>query len=224
MDVPRGDPGDVLVQPTRARLFGLLGELKRPAGTEELARRVGLHVNGVRLHLERLHAAGLVLKTRARQSVGRPRDEWEIDPGARPGGGSPSAYADLGRWLVRSIEPSRDHLRTVEAAGREIGREIAPRAEEASAADAMQTALAAMGFAPERRSAGEGSVVYCLGNCPYREAARQSAVVCTLHQGLTQGLLDVLAPTARLSGFVARDPDSAGCEIELEGVGAPPGA
>jgi hypothetical protein len=43
---------DALEQPTRARLFELLGELKRPAGTVELAERFSLHPNGVRAHLE----------------------------------------------------------------------------------------------------------------------------------------------------------------------------
>ena len=37
------DPGDALSQPTRARLFGVLSELRRPAGTGELAERLGLH-------------------------------------------------------------------------------------------------------------------------------------------------------------------------------------
>src|SRR4051795_8961165 len=46
MDVP--SQPDALALPTRRRLFAELGELRRPAGTEELAARVGLHPNGVR--------------------------------------------------------------------------------------------------------------------------------------------------------------------------------
>jgi hypothetical protein len=34
------DPDDALSQPTRARLFALLSELRRPAGTAELAERL----------------------------------------------------------------------------------------------------------------------------------------------------------------------------------------
>jgi hypothetical protein len=60
MDTPT-KPGDALAQPTRARLFALLGELRRPAHTEELATRVGLHPNGVRIQLERLQDPGLVV-------------------------------------------------------------------------------------------------------------------------------------------------------------------
>ena len=78
------DPGDALSQPTRARLFALLSELKRPAGTAELADRLGLHPNGIRLHLERLAEDGLVERTRVRTPRGRPPDSWRIAPDARP--------------------------------------------------------------------------------------------------------------------------------------------
>jgi hypothetical protein len=36
------------------------------------------------------------------------------------------------------------------------------------------------------------------------------------------GLLDVLDPSAKLAGFVPRDPDKAGCLIELSEVHAAP--
>jgi hypothetical protein len=42
-------------------------------------------------------------------------------------------------------------------------------------------------------------------------------VVCTLHRGITRGLLDTIAPETKLAGFVPRDPDTAGCLIELRG-------
>jgi len=72
----------VLSQPTRRGLFALLNELKRPAGTAELADRLELHPNGVRRHLERLERAGLVARVRAHQARGRPRDAWTIAPDA----------------------------------------------------------------------------------------------------------------------------------------------
>jgi predicted ArsR family transcriptional regulator len=73
VDVP-SRPGDALAQPTRARLFALLTELRRPAPTEELAERVGLHPNGVRTHLERLHEVGLVSRERERLGRGGGRE------------------------------------------------------------------------------------------------------------------------------------------------------
>ncbi len=105
MDLPRtGSPDDALSQPTRARLFALLGELGQPAGTVELAARLGLHPNGVRLHLERLQRDGLLVRESEPQPRGRPRDIWKIAPDAHPGGRAPRAYADL----VRGSHAPRD--------------------------------------------------------------------------------------------------------------------
>jgi predicted ArsR family transcriptional regulator len=217
MDV-RNPPGDSLAQPTRARLFALLGELRRPAGTDELARRLDMHINGIRLHLERLEADGLVLREQERQARGRPRDTWSISPTAEPGGEPPTAYADLGRWLVRAISAGGTRVRDVEATGRQIGRELASQGDGGSPETRIHTTLVAMGFQPRRRLDPDGRLTYCLDNCPYRDAVREGqAVVCGLHRGLTRGLLDEVDPKTKLSAFVPKDPGVAGCEITLRG-------
>jgi predicted ArsR family transcriptional regulator len=218
MDAPFAiDPDDVLAQPTRARLFALLGELKRPAGTVELAERLGLHPNGVRIHLERMEQAGLVERARVRDRRGRPPDAWTISAGARPGGSDPRGYQDLGRWLARALHQPRRGLRGIEETGRQIGRELAP--EDAGAeGGAFEASLAALGFQPVVHPREEGAT-YCLRNCPYRDAVRENpAAICALHKGITRGLLEVLAPDAELAGFVPHDPDRAGCLIEVSGL------
>jgi predicted ArsR family transcriptional regulator len=216
MDLPTTSD-DVLAQPVRARLFATLSELRRPAGTEELAESVALHPNGVRLHLERLLRAGLLTRERTRQPRGRPRDMWAIAPDASPGGDPPSAYADLGRWLTRLIASRKTGLRSIEETGRQIGRDLAPTGGPATAEKAMHTALASLGFQPQREP-GAGELTYRLCNCPSRDAVRESQpIVCALHRGITRGLLDEIAPDTRLSAFIPRDPDTAGCLIELRG-------
>jgi len=221
VDLPIGDPDDVLAQATRARLFTLLGDLGRPAGTEELAERLKLHPNGVRLHLDRLLEAGLVVRRRAPRPRGRPRDEWSVSAEALPGGDPPQAYGDLARWLARAIPPTRSRLRDVERAGREIGREIAP-AGAASAEDALRDTMTGLGFQPLLERGEAGRLSCSLRNCPYRNSVKENQeVVCTLHRGITQGVLEVLEPSARLVEFVPNDPEIAGCLIEVEGVPAP---
>jgi predicted ArsR family transcriptional regulator len=215
---------DVLSQPTRTRLFALLGELKRPAGTAELADCLGLHPNGVRLHLERLERAGLVARTRARQARGRPPDAWTIAPDARPGGEAPRAYQDLGRWLARAMRSRSGGLRSVEATGRQIGRELAPHGAQLDP-DALESVLVTLGFQPSVTLREGGRLTFCLRNCPYRDVVRENQpVVCTLHKGITRGLLDVLDPNAKLAGFVPHDPDEAGCLIELRRLTPAPAA
>jgi predicted ArsR family transcriptional regulator len=98
----------------------------------------------------------------------------------------------------------------VEAVGEAIGRELAPRDAPADA-DSLTATLNALGFQPTATEDG-----YCLGNCPYRQAVEQNPdVVCTLHRGMTRGLLEVLDPNRRLVTFVPHAPDIAGCGIEL---------
>lgn len=216
MDPPHAlEPDDALAQPTRARLFALLGELRRAAETGELAERLGLHPNGVRVHLERLQDAGLVARSRVPQPRGRPRDAWVIAAGARPGGDQPRAYADLGRWLARALPSTSNARPDVDAVGAAIGRELSPR-DGAPGGDPLVTVLSALGFQPGAASDRQDGRSYCLGNCPYRDAVRQSPeVVCGLHRGMTRGLLEVLDPDLELVDFVPRDPDAAGCRIEL---------
>jgi predicted ArsR family transcriptional regulator len=211
---------DALAQPSRARLFRLLAELKRATKTKELAARLDMHPNGVRIHLERLHDAGLVVRTRVQGPHGRPADAWTIAADARPGGQPPRAYRDLGRWLARSINARSISLSGLERTGREIGRELAPR-EADPGLEAVERVLAALGFAPFVQSRQGDRMTLCLGNCPYRDVVRENQpAICTLHKGITRGLLDVLAPGTKLERFVPHDPAKANCVIELRGAPA----
>jgi predicted ArsR family transcriptional regulator len=222
MDAP-SPARDALAQPTRARLFALLGSLHRPAPTEELATRVGLHPNGVRVHLERLAEEGLVMRHRERRARGRPRDSWSVDPAALPGGDPPTAYAELARWLVRTLTAVHAHARDAEASGRQIGRELATPGdrepgEEASAEERFHAVLATLGFQPEREPVAGDCLTYRLRNCPYRDVVRErQPLVCGLHRGLTRGLLDAIDPRTKLTEFEPRDPEVAGCVIALRG-------
>ena len=213
-------PGeDALAQPTRAQIFTFLVEKRAPTGTDEVAEHFGLHPNGVRRHLERLLEGGFVTRTRIREGKGRPRDSWAISPDAHPGGMQPRAYADLAQWLARAIPATPTRLREMERAGREIGQELAPAVVD-DPVEAFQQAIAALGFQPRLEANSDGGVSCRLENCPYRDSVRQNPeVVCALHRGITAGLLTEIDPKAKLTGFVPKDPDLAGCLVEVDGGG-----
>ena len=216
MDAP-ARPEDPLAQPTRARLFALLRELRRPASTEELAERLGLHPNGIRVHLDRLRDDRILERKRERQPRGRPRDMWLISPDTAPPAGAPATYAQLGRWLARALAAGATNLRKIEATGREIGHELAPKPETAPEAS-LYAALSALGFQPRRESHTPERLSYRLCNCPYRDAASENPeVVCGLHRGITHGLLDELGATSQLTAFEPHDPSDGGCLIEISG-------
>jgi predicted ArsR family transcriptional regulator len=214
MDLPKSTD-DPLTQPTRARLFALLTERKEAVGTEDLAARLGLHPNGVRVHLERLQEAGLVERRQERAGRGRPKDRWAVAPGAQPSGQAPSAYASLAVWLARAIPTGPTRLREIEQTGREIGREIAPT-ETGDVVEELRQTFVALGFQPAMKVKTDGSLTCRLENCPYRDSVRENAdVVCGLHRGITVGVLEKLDPKAKLTRFEPRDPGRAGCLVEV---------
>jgi predicted ArsR family transcriptional regulator len=206
---------DALAHPSRTRLFSLLAELRRAASTKELAERLDMHPNGVRIHLERLQDVGLVARTRVRGPRGRPADVWTIAPGARPGGQRPGAYRALCKWLARSMAARSTSPRALERTGRTIGRELAP-SDAAPGPEAVERALTALGFAPTVQSRKGDRLTVRLGNCPYRDVVRENQpAICALHKGITRGLLDILSPGTELDKFVPHDPVQAGCLVEL---------
>jgi predicted ArsR family transcriptional regulator len=219
LDIPATiDPADALAQPTRAQLFRMLGELGRAATTVELAERLDLHPNGVRAHLDRLERDGLVVRASEPRPRGRPRDRWTIAPGARPGGQPARGYHDLARWLSRAITSGRSSLRAIETTGRAIGRELAAT-DAPTATDGLISSLAALGFEPALTTHSDATVTVCLENCPYRDAVLENqAAICTLHRGVTRGLLDILDPGARLVNFEPHNPHDAGCLIQIAGI------
>jgi predicted ArsR family transcriptional regulator len=213
MDLPRPTEG-ALAQPTRARIFAFLVDKRAPADTREIAAAFGLHPNGIRTHLERLEEGGFVVRGQARAGAGRPRDTWTVSPQAHPGGTPPRAYGDLADWLARAIPPSDARLREVERTGREIGAELVdPPAGDP--VEAFRDALAALGFEPRLRSRA-GGFECRLGNCPYRGAVDgNKEIVCGMHRGVTTGMLAALDPGARLTHFEPKDPNRAGCLLEV---------
>ena len=222
MEIGQTPEEDVLALPVRARLFQALTGLRRPASTAELAQHVGRHPNRVRLQLQRLADAGLIERRTVRRPRGRPRQEWAISRDAHPAGRPPEAHGQLSRWLARAIgRGAGGGLVAIETTGREIGRELAPDPGSQPVAQAMDDALTALGFAPRPERPAPDLVRFVLGNCPYRDAVRENQpAICTLHRGITEGLLDRLDPRAQLTDFAAKDPYEAGCLIDVAEVPA----
>ncbi|MBJ7593557.1 MAG: helix-turn-helix domain-containing protein [Candidatus Dormibacteraeota bacterium] len=165
-----------------------------PLQAEQLAGRVGLHLNTVRAHLEVLRKANLVsARAIARPGPGRPRLAFaatEMVPDDWRGG----SYRLLARILIASLrEP--DGPERVTTAGREAGRELvaADRRTTPRPTDprgGVLTLLDRLGFAPralDPAPPGEPEVVELHG-CPFSELAESdSPTVCSVHQGILEG-------------------------------------
>lgn len=168
-----------------------------PVSLSALVRSTGLHENTVRGHLGHLLEDGHVTRRRARaEGRGRPAWLWRA---VRQGPSSP--YAELAGVLADALaHAAPDPSATARAAGRRWGQEIArdsaacearddPAGPDARAQrDIVLAVMAEQGFYPE----GRGQEI-SLRRCPLLEAAsRQTQVVCAVHRGMVEGVLEHL--------------------------------
>jgi predicted ArsR family transcriptional regulator len=196
---------------SRARVLGVLQDAGAPLGVGAVARRVGLHANTARFHLDALAEQGLVTRsTEERERPGRPRILYTAVPGAESAG--PRRYRLLAQILTSYLaaevpQPARAAMRAGQAWGRFLADRPPPfrRVDAGAATDQLVDALTEIGFVPEAVSKGRQRQIL-LHHCPFRETAEQHReVVCSVHLGLMRGVLDALdAPidAERLDPFV----------------------
>ena len=198
-----------LADPSRARILAELAA-DGPLDTRELARRVGLHANTVRVHLGALADAGLVTaEPVAPRGRGRPRLAYRATGEAPDDGGR--RYRLLAEILATLVAQfggeAADRLVEIgEAWGHHLVESPPPQTtlSDAEAVDRLVALLAEIGFQPElRRDRIE------MRPCPFLELARRHEdVVCPIHLGLIRGALAELGARTRattLEPFVRPD-------------------
>lgn len=189
----------------------LLREADGLLGVDDMAAATGLSVATVRHHLAALAEAGLVAATAsAGQGRGRPRLRYaptRADPAQRP---AESPFRELAEALAEAVGGGPGASRE---AGRGWGRRLAGHGP---AAEQVFAVAARMGFAPrDEPGPGPGTRRVLLHDCPYRELARsRPEVVCAVHQGVLDGLLESSGTTARLLPFVG--PDLCAAELRAD--------
>lgn len=176
-----------LVPNARRRVLDALAGSPDLLDARAIASLVELHVSTVRFHLDNLEAAQLVRRASdPKKSRGRPRvlyaavPEAERDEGAREqliealAGALMQTGANQGR--TSAITAGRAWARGLLAAG----------SGTVDRRSGLLEVLDGLGFDP----VADGSVVRLRG-CPFRAAARRHPqVVCSVHLGLVQQLLD----------------------------------
>jgi predicted ArsR family transcriptional regulator len=198
-----------LADDTRYRLYRYLRLSGRAVSVRELAVRLSLHPNTLRPHLRRLEDAGLVVSEARRAadaSVGRPqtlytavvREEREgrdyrlladilasMSSGARQRDRATALAHDWGAYLVGRNAPRP-------GARRHVGPNLA----------VLQEALADAGFEPRFRRKSSRTVEISLRDCPFRDLLDEHReLVCAVHLGLLEGMLDASRPGMRLISF-----------------------
>lgn len=188
---------------TRRRVLDELQTENAPLGVATLAERLTLHPNTLRFHLDALIAAGLAERhMQASHRAGRPAVLYTATAGSPVAG--QRSYQLLAEILTKQIAThNADPAATALAAGRDWGRSLARRpsatqpTESAEATRQLTHVLADAGFEPRVINRGPRRRVE-LHHCPFRELATSHGdIVCSIHLGVMQGLLNELDAPVR---------------------------
>jgi predicted ArsR family transcriptional regulator len=178
---------------TRFSMYQELAGSTNALGANELADRLGLHANTVRLHLERLRDAGLVeVEAVHRGTVGRPQHVYSLAPGAPSLGFDPPSYTLLAGLLASLAERVGADADDATAAGRAWGEEAGRRTRARSCVKALAAEMQRLRFDPAIEQHGDTTDIAFL-HCPFRELAEAyPELVCNLHRGLCEGVTDTV--------------------------------
>ena len=189
---------------TRYAIYLELARSPRPLATAEIAETLDLHPNTVRPHLERMRDVGLLaVETDARGAVGRPQHRYSLASDAPSLGLEPATFPVLARMLLRVAAAGGLGRDEVVEAGREQGAADAeapgpgprpPRRRRRGRRHVRGRPDGPARRAGVRPRAGRGrprQVTVGFAHCPFRELAEANPeIVCGLHQGLVEGIVD----------------------------------
>ena len=201
-----------LGDPTRYEIFRHVAEASEPVRVAALAAHFGFNHNAIRQHLAKLTDAGLLAEEfGAPTTTGRPPLQYRIAPGALGSWGSPGPYELLAVLLLDVANG-----RTPAEAGMAAGQRLVAAQEGADPLDVLEGEMARRGFEPRREDRG-AYLELVLERCPFVAAASaHPEIVCAIHQGLAEGILDGMESDKRVRNLVAYDPRRAGCRLQVE--------
>ncbi len=162
--------------------------------SRELGKRVGLHPNTIRSHVDQLIEAGLArAQTAAPVGRGRPRVLYEAVADGEAA--QQSGYRLLAQILASYLATSERPQAVAESAGRAWGRYLTEKPSSFAGVSANEATrkvvqlFSELGFMPEAVAESDERRIL-LHRCPFREVARSNqTVVCAVHLGMLKGAL-----------------------------------
>ena len=191
-----------LGEETRFAIFREIAAANTPLTVRDLVEIFGMHHSAIRIHLSRLEEAGLIVSRTLRRPgvVGRPQLVYQPNPTTTSFTLPPRNYELLAQVAleyaaegINGDSPAHDFGT---AWGRAHVRESRP-ADPLPLADAVPALVAelrALGGNPELEDLNGEGFSLVEHNCLFGEvSASHRPLVCSLHQGLAQGMLQELA-------------------------------
>lgn len=201
---------------TRYAIYLELARSPVPLATAEIAESLGLHVNTVRPHLERMREVGLLdVAPDHRGGPGRPQHRYSLAADAPSLGLEPPVFPAVARMLLGTAARAGAAPDDAAAAGRDHGEaEAATVAPGTPCADAVVAMLTRLGFDPARVDGEDGSTTVGFAHCPFQSLAEANPdLVCALHRGVVEGFVDRVggAEVTEFGTLVDRHP----CRVSL---------
>jgi predicted ArsR family transcriptional regulator len=185
-----------------------------------VAESLGLHVNTVRPHLERMREVGLLaVQSEKGGAVGRPQHQYSLAATAPSLGLEPPTFPMLARMLLRAAALAGAGADEAADAGREQGRVDGARVRRRPCLDALIDELDRLGFDPAVAADDDDDVdtavaTVAFAHCPFQDLAEANPdLVCSLHRGLVEGFVDEVggAEVVAFRNLSDRHP----CQVEL---------
>ena len=201
-----------LADDTRYSVYRELTNASAPLSAQELADRLGVHANTVRMHLDRLRTVGLVeVESVHRGTVGRPQHSFSAAVAPTEADTAATSATLLAGLLGTLAERTGATKSEAISTGRSWGREVAAQSQGRGCLPVLDTELSDLGFSPEvGRGDGtsEGGVRIEFLQCPFRELAEAyPELICNLHRGLCEGVVDFIGGGRVLEFSTLYDPE-----------------
>jgi predicted ArsR family transcriptional regulator len=215
-----------LGEDTRFAIFSEIANAATPLTVKDLVAMFGMHHSAIRIHLNKLEEAGLIVSHKLHQkgAVGRPQLAFRANPNTMTLTLPPRDYpmlAELAIGFTRSMAYKENDM---SAFGEQWGRDyvrtrgVAPsdgRPLEGSLR-LFLAELEGMGMLPTWDAVNGGGTLG-LANCPFGElAARNVPTVCTIHQSVLRGMFEEISGAPlRWDQRACQAKGDAGCVIDL---------
>ncbi|MFD2792390.1 helix-turn-helix transcriptional regulator [Promicromonospora vindobonensis] len=185
-----------LASASRRQVLDALLAAPGPMDAAGVAEQLALHVTTARFHLDQLTDAGLARRRpSAEKRRGRPRILYSAAGAAHDTDAREQLIEVLADTLAREHQPSADAT----SAGRRWADTFDPPDTDGPVAGLVEV-LDQIGFDPELTPDAKTIRLHA---CPFRSAAREHPeVVCSVHRGLVQRLLESTGPAPQLVPFV----------------------
>ncbi|MHB1007519.1 MAG: helix-turn-helix transcriptional regulator [Chloroflexota bacterium] len=185
------------MQPTRLEILEIL-KRQGQATVDDLAKKLGITLMAVRLHLVVLERDNLVTRSTMRMGPGRPTLIYRLTAHAEDT--FPKSYDDLASGLLQAMRLALGST-TVESVCLQAAHGMASRLRDRVVGDSVGErvasyveAMAEKGHVMESGTADSGYVLNSF-TCPFYRVARAHREVCVLHRNLLRDLFDAEVET-----------------------------